>query len=186
MLRVVVGVVVLLLAPACTHPSPPEPEQAATSRVEPPKLVPIHPTDHLELSGISSSPPTDIGDGNMAHHFGTIFMKNTLSKATVPVNLHTRGITAKPDSEAQLYLANQQGLLIPYALIGSIKVPADGATEIIEIAEVVHVLEGNAREELRSMAHFGIVMVVTKGSVKVEKIILSIPAREPPLGGHEP
>jgi predicted transcriptional regulator len=70
-------------------------------------------------------------------------------------------------------LANQQGLLIPYALIGSIKVPAGGPTEI---AEVVHELEDNAREELRSMAHFGIVMVVTKGSVKVEKVILSIPA----------
>jgi hypothetical protein len=173
MLRVFVGVVVLLLAPACTHPSPPEPDEATTPRVEPPKLTPIHPTDHLELSGTPSSPPTDIGDGKMAHHFGTIFMKNTLSKATVPVNLHTRGITATPDSEAELYLANQQGLLIPYALIGSIKVPADGPTEI---AEVVHALEGNAREELRSMAHFGIVMVVTKGSVKVEKIILSIPA----------
>jgi hypothetical protein len=173
MLRVVVGVVVLLLAPACTHPSPPEPEKAATSRVEPPKLTPIHPTEHLELSGSTSPPPTDIGDGNMAHHFGTSFLKNTLSKATVPVNLHTRGITATPDSEADLYLANQQGLLIPYALIGSIKVPAGAPTEI---AEVVHELEGNAREELRSMAHFGIVMVVTKGSVKVEKIILSIPA----------
>jgi hypothetical protein len=173
MLRVAVGIVALLLAPACTHPNPPEPEQAATLRVEPPKLTPIHATEHLELSGISSSAPTDIGDGNMAHHFGTIFMKNTLSKATVPVNLHTRGITATPDSEAQLYLANQQGLLIPYALIGSIEVPADGPTEI---AEVVHALEGNAREELRSMAHFGIVMVVTKGSVKIEKIILSIAA----------
>jgi hypothetical protein len=173
MLRVVVGVVVLLLAPACTHPNPPEPEKAATSQVGPPKLTPIHPTDHLELSGVPSSSPTDIGDGKMAHHFGTIFMKNTLSKATVPVNLHTRGITAMPDSEAQLYLANQQGLLIPYALIGSIKIPAHGPTEI---HEVVHELEGNAREELRSMAHFGIVMVVSKGSVKVEKIILSIPA----------
>jgi hypothetical protein len=174
MLRVVVGVVVLLLAPACTHPSPPEPEQAATPRVEPPKITPIHPTDHLELSGIASSPPTDIGDGKMAHHFGPIFMKNTLSKATVPVNLYTRGITAAPNSEADLYLANQQGLLIPYALIGSIKAHAGGP---LEIAEVVHELQGNARDELRSMAHFGLVMVVTKGSVTVDKFILSIPAQ---------
>ena len=89
------------------------------------------------------------------------------------MNLHTRGITASPDSEAELYLANQQGLLIPYALIGTIEVGAGGSTEI---AEVVHELKGNARDELRSMAHFGIVMVVTKGSVKVEKLILSVAA----------
>lgn len=172
MLRVVVGVVALLLASACTHPNPPEPETQDTSRVEPPKLSPIHPTEHLELSGSDSSPPVDIGNGKMAHHFGTIFMKNTLSKATVPVNLHARGITAAPDSEAELYLANQQGLLIPYAYIGLITTVPGGPTQV---AEVVHELKGNARDELRSMAHFGVVMVVTKGSVTVEKFILSIP-----------
>jgi hypothetical protein len=172
MLRVIVGSVALLLGSACTHPNPPEPETRATSRVDPPKLSPIHPTEHLELSGSDSSPPVDVGNGKMAHHFGTIFMKNTLSKATAPVNLHVRGITATPDSEAELYLATQQGLLIPYAYIGVIKAVPGGPTEI---AEVLHELKGNARDELRNMAHFGLVMVVTKGSVKVETFILSIP-----------
>lgn len=165
----VVGVLAFLLATACTHPSPPEPEPEKPATPEPPKLSPIHPTDYLELSGSSSTPPVDTGDGKMAHSFGPIFMKDTLSKAKVPVNLHTRGITAAPDSEAELYLANQHGALIPYCYIGAIKA---GSTEI---AEVVHEVKGNSREELRNMAHFGIVMVVTKGSVKVEKFILSIP-----------
>jgi hypothetical protein len=170
MLRVVVGVVALLLAPACTHPNPPEPEEQAKPHDEPPKLSPIHPSDYIELSGSTSTPPVDIGDGHMAHSFGPIFMNDSVSKAKAPVNLHTRGITVEPDSEADLYLATQQGKLIPYALIGTIKAPAGGSTTI---AEVVHEVKGNARDELRSMAHFGIVMVVTKGSVKVEKFILS-------------
>jgi hypothetical protein len=171
--RVAVGVLVLLLACACTHPNPPEPEKQAEPRVEPPKLSPIHPTDHIELSGTTSSPPVDIGNGQMAHSFGPLSMKDTVSKAKVPVNLHTRGITATPDSKAELYLATPDGRKIGYAYIGAIEAVAGGPTEI---AEVVHEVKGNARDELRSMAHFGLVMVVTKGSVKVEKFILSIPA----------
>ncbi len=174
LLRVVAGVALsfALALAGCTHPSPPEPEKQDTPRDEPPKLRPIHPTEHLELRGVDASEPVDIGDGKLAHHFGPIFMKGSLSKAKVPVNLHTRGITAAPDSEAELYLATQGGKLIPYALIGSIKAVAGGPTEI---AEVVHEVTGNARDELRSMAHFGIVMVVTKGSVEVDTFILSIP-----------
>ena len=56
MLRFVVGVALLLAA--CTHPNPPEPEKQDETRVEPPKLVPIHPIDHLELSGTDASLPS--------------------------------------------------------------------------------------------------------------------------------
>lgn len=170
MLRLLVA---LSLSWACTSPrdSQPAPETEDTPAVEPAKLSPIHPTDHVELSSSDSSPPTEVENGELAYHFGTTFMKDTVSKAKTPVNLHTRGITLEPGSEAKLYLANQQGLLIPYCYIGTIT-----AGQATQIAEVVHEVKGNARDELRSMAHFGIVMVVSKGSVKVERFILSVAA----------
>jgi hypothetical protein len=89
------------------------------------------------------------------------------------VFLHALGITVTPDSEADVYLSNQQGQLIPYALIGTIKTVPGGPANI---REAVYELNANSRTELRSMAHFGVVLAVTKGSVTVDEFILSLPA----------
>jgi hypothetical protein len=144
-------------------------------------LTPINESNHLELHGGDASSPVDIGQGRKAYRFGTIFMKNSLSKATVPVNLHMRGVTVEPNSEAEVYFADQQGHFIPSALIGSITGVAGGPTTFVEIVREVKDFEAagkkyNARTELRNTAHFGLVLVVLKGRVKVDKFILSTPA----------
>jgi hypothetical protein len=176
-LRIVVGILALLTVPACTGSSPVEQKKlddpiAPTVKPLTTELTPIHPSEHLVLKG-PPSPPVDLADGRRAYSFGPIFMKNSLSKARGPVFLHARGITVAPDSEADIYLANQQGQLIPYAYIGVIETVPGGPTEI---REVVHELNENSRTELRSMAHFGVVLAVTKGSVTVDEFILSLPA----------
>jgi hypothetical protein len=160
--------VVLLLVTSCrTQP---------TTAAEPP------PAD-LVLSG-SSLTEIEKKEGETIFLTETVFLGSALANSP-ELTVRLEGLSMSQGTEADLYLGNASPTRFDrHDYLGSLATVASKPVWIHSVTRSVHDFEMagqkfTARSSLKNNAHFSIVVVVKKGSVNVERFVLTATAPTP-------
>jgi len=170
-MRLVAAAVVLLLAPAC-------------------RRAPVSTSPAVEVSGTPTSQSD--GEGPPALIFPPVFLGSSLSQAPGTLYLHVEGVTAEPGSEAEIFVKDPSSRGVDRAnSVGSVATVEGSPSMLGTIVLEVHDFEAGgqrytARSALRGMAGLSVAMIVKRGSVKVERFVLTTATREEREAARKP